>query len=110
MAKIGGLTTVNCGTIVEFKDSCVEVLGPGYSSHHINCVVAYVSEGKVKVEVVYSNKTFTVYRFHNHNDLQHYWSRIYECQKFLAMPKYNTIGIYLIDAYRQIFGGQACMR
>ena len=102
--NIGGLTTVNGGTIIPFEDSAVEVLGPGYSSHPNNIVVGYSSEGNVKVSVVLCGKRCWIYRFRSYDSLQHYWSREYPLIKMIESNKYGVMTEFLMRAQRAMFG------
>ena len=42
--RIGNLATVNGGKIVDTPEFSVEVLGPGYSTHHEHMVVSYAKD------------------------------------------------------------------
>lgn len=103
MNKIGRLTTVNGGTLVDFENTVVEVLGPGYSTHPTNIVCAYTSEGDIKVEIAYSRYSVEVYRFKASNSLQHYWSRSFTHAEIVNNRKYKEVVQFLSRAYATIF-------
>ena len=104
--KIGSLTTVNGGTIRDWPTFSAEILGPGYSIHNKNMVVLYASEGNIKVSIVYDGKNFYIYRFRNHESLQHYWSRKCDIEWTLYSDKYNDISKKCIIAYNDVFGNK----
>lgn len=103
MAHINGLVTVNGGKIVDLPNGSIEVLGPSYTSHPVNMVASYASEGNVKVEMVYDGKYYYVYRFRDKASLQHYWSRRYEPEKILLMPKYKQMAKFTYQSYNYMF-------
>ena len=103
MGMIGRLSTVNGGTIVDTNYYSVEVLGPGFSTHKDMMVVAYAPEGNVKVSMVYDGHAFYVYRFRNHLDTQHYWSRKYSKEYVLHNKKYRQMAEICIMAAADLF-------
>ena len=101
---INGMVTVNGGTIVPFENSYVEILGPGYSTHPNLMVVAYATEGKVKVSVVLFNDLCYVYRFRSYDSLQHYWSKMYCVDALINNKKYGDTVNYLLRARKSLLG------
>ena len=103
MGVINGLTTVNGGQIVPFKESMVELLGPRISSHKVPMVVCYAAEGITKVSMVYDGKAFYVYRFRTHSELHHYWSRKFTSSQAYESEKYHNMAVYLVEAYKTFY-------
>lgn len=99
---IGGLTTVNCGKIIEGPNWVAEILGPGYSNHSTNCVVLYANEGGRKISLVYCGERCIVYRFKYHDSLQHYWSRSYQTSDLLSSRKYSKMVQLAAEIYKTL--------
>lgn len=105
MGNIGSLVTVNGGKVVEFDGGHVEVLGPNISGHCNKMVVAYASEGLVKVSMCFDDNVFYIQRFKRHSDVQHYWSKSMDVDSALKSKKYQKMANYCINAYRHIIMG-----
>lgn len=63
----------------------------------------YTTEGRLKVEVVYSGGDFfEVHRFKSYDELQHYWSRRFSLDK--VSKKYANMVSAVVSEYKRIFG------
>lgn len=103
MCTINGMTTVNCGTILQGKNGLVEVLGPQYSTHVCNSVCTYTMDNSVKVMANYWGKDkVVIFRFRNKGALQHYWSRTFSIHD--TKTRYSKVISDIIEEYNFIFG------
>lgn len=96
--NINGLTTVNGGVLVDTPFGIAEIIGPGITSHRTKCVCVYAAEGNRKIMLVYSGENCVAYRYKNHTELHHYWSRAFSTEALLQSRKYK----YMIEAAIQI--------
>ncbi len=105
MGQIGNLVTTNCGRIVTAAGIQVEVLSPAISGHRANIVVAYFYEEGKKVSLSYfvdgQSQGHEVYKFHQADSLQHYWSKSYRTK---LPERYKVMGERLKQAHREVFG------
>lgn len=103
MGMIGRMTTVNGGVVIDTPDYSVEVHGPGYTNNIRKLVIAYASEGNIKVTVEYNGVDFAVHRFNGLDNTEYYWRRRFSKEKILNSQKYGRMGRICIKAMSDIF-------